>query len=316
MNDTLNNIVSILKQMDQNANLNHIRGGNTRRKFDLMRKLIIQLHNEGIINIAFETKFLIFLYLETEPSAHIPIMKLFELVGNLFDETVDPDSLSSLHASTSANVDENGLEDETSLDRKTILQRLEYEFKNETKQEFRIYFVRTHLIGYLNRSANSSEADHRNEIETRLNFIRYLLREEQTFLRYEDAKEIWNELIVNSRSPIENQIGFEWFTSLMGDEPDLQEQDIDIFFIENILQYPTSHLTQIVITCFSRFFSHILNITIKSDQSTDNPVQLGLNYMWTALTSSHLSNLHCEDTIAPNIIQIIKDTYLSKHHSR
>ena len=56
MNDTLNNIVSILKQMDQNANLNHIRGGNTRRKFDLMRKLIIQLHNEGIITIAFENR--------------------------------------------------------------------------------------------------------------------------------------------------------------------------------------------------------------------------------------------------------------------
>ena len=50
---------------------------------------------------------------------------------------------------------------------------------------------------------------------------------------------------------------FEWFTSLMGDDPDLHRDSIYKFFIENILQYNTTKLNQGVIFCFSSFFAHI-----------------------------------------------------------
>ena len=55
----------------------------------------------------------------------------------------------------------------------------------------------------------------------------------------------------------ERDMTFEWFTSLMGDDPDLHRDSIYKFFIENILQYNTTKLNQGVIFCFSSFFAHI-----------------------------------------------------------
>ena len=95
------------------------------------------------------------------------------------------------------------------------------------------------------------------EICARLNFIRYLLREGHSFLAYDHAKEIWNCLIVNGTHQDERDMTFEWFTSLMGDDPDLHRDSIYKFFIENILQYNTTKLNQGVIFCFSSFFAHI-----------------------------------------------------------
>ena len=229
INETLISIVNILKVIDQTTSLQTLQsvsGPNSRWKSKLMRRMLHQL--------------------EKEPH-NLAIMKLFELVGNLFEETIDPDSLNSLHA-PNPNVIETDADD-FDIPRKTIINRLEAEFDL-------IFSVRKQLIHYLDvtQQNQGTQDDRKMQLETRLNFIRYFLREGQTFLAYEHANLIWNGLVVNSENNFGNEIGFMWFTSLMSDEPDLQENSIYKFFIENILQYNTSNLTQTVINCFSSFF--------------------------------------------------------------
>ena len=68
MNDTLGNIVNILKAIDQSTSLQHVTSGNTRRKSNLLRRLLEELTDDSS-NVA------------------IAIMKLFELIGNLFDQS-------------------------------------------------------------------------------------------------------------------------------------------------------------------------------------------------------------------------------------
>lgn len=283
MSETLSTIVNILKQQDQQDKMSDKIKYNVNRKANLMRKLVIQLRAEPQL-----------------PTA-IPIMQLFEFVGNLFEEKVGHASstLESLHAQHS-NYGDGGDEVEDVPDRKTMINRLQVEYDL-------ILLVRTELIEILTKFHGRNQVPPRAEICARLNFIRYLLREGQTFLDYDHSKEIWNGLIIGGIHPSEPEIGFEWFTSLMGDDADLARDSIYRFFIENILQYNTAKLNQGVILCFSSFFGHIHENSSLDQEERDNPIQLGLNYMWKALTS-------CEESVAPQIINIIQTTYLNKHH--
>ena len=248
MSETLSTIVNILKQQDQQDKMSDKVKYNVNRKANLMRKLLIQLRAEPQL-----------------PTA-IPIMQLFEFVGNLFEEKVGHAStLESLHAQHS-NYGDGGDEVPDVPDRKTMINRLQVEYDL-------ILLVRTELIEILTKFHARNEVPPRAEIAARLNFIRYLLREGQTFLDYDHSKEIWNGLIIGGIHPSEPEIGFEWFTSLMGDDPDLARDSIYRFFIENILQYNTAKLNQGVILCFSSFFGHIHENSSLDQEERDNPIQ-------------------------------------------
>ena len=99
MAETLQQIVNILKQQDHQDKLNDKNQikANTKRKANLMRKLLLQLQAEP------------------QGQSSIPIMQLFEYIGNLFDDKLlDNNRLDALHADHS-NYDDSA-EDITGMD--------------------------------------------------------------------------------------------------------------------------------------------------------------------------------------------------------
>ena len=98
-------------------------------------------------------------------------------------------------------------------------------------------------------------------IRTEYKLVKYSLRSKLQFdFIYSIGIVSLSQVITNFVQPYhqdERDMTFEWFTSLMGDDPDLHRDSIYKFFIENILQYNTTKLNQGVIFCFSSFFAHI-----------------------------------------------------------
>ena len=159
-------------------------------------------------------------------------MCLFERVGNLFAEKAVTDSnLESLHA------------DHSNPARTVAVVIAKYD---QSAGEW-VWFD-SHGTQRVNRHSRNVPQKWQSPTEaetiSRLTFIRYFLREGQSFLDYEHAKEIWVALVLGATDQSEKDIRFEWFTTLMGDDPDLKPEAIYRFFIENILQYNTAQLNQ------------------------------------------------------------------------
>ena len=98
------------------------------------------------------------------------------------------------------------------------------------------------------------------DINLRLQFIKYILTEANTSLKLDHAVLIWEELVLTS-SDLERELALNWFRGLMGDESDLDSQSILVFFIGKILKLDAASLTQAAVDCFSSFFGHIMTMS-------------------------------------------------------
>ena len=213
----------------------------------------------------------------------IPVIKLFERIGNLFPETVHEEDYSSSGA----------------FERKQVLSRLEQE-------QNLILHVVNELVEIKKDAASKYGVI--TEIQHRLQFIKYLLTEASIYLNVEHAVRIWKELVLNAEREQERELAFNWFKHLMGEESDLDQEATLTFFIEHILLLDTFSLSQSAIDCFSSFFSHIIQMKPTGQKRLKmNPTQEGLNYLWTALCS-------CDESIAHSIISIIQHHHHHLYH--
>lgn len=96
--------------------------------------------------------------------------------------------------------------------------------------------------------------DHNAQVQERLNFLRFLLKDGQLWLCAPQAKQIWQCLAENAVFPADRDACFKWFSKLMGEEPDLDPEINRDFFENNILQLDASLMTEHGIRCFDRFF--------------------------------------------------------------
>ena len=63
--------------------------------------------------------------------------------------------------------------------------------------------------------------NHILQVQERLNFLRFLLKDGQLWLCAPQAKQIWTCLAENAVFTQDREACFKWFSKLMGDEPDL-----------------------------------------------------------------------------------------------
>ncbi|KAI4464478.1 ubiquitin carboxyl-terminal hydrolase [Holotrichia oblita] len=143
------------------------------------------------------------------------------------------------------------------------------------------------------------------QVQERLNFLRFLLKDGQLWLCAEQAKQIWQCLAENAVFASDRESCFKWFSKLMGDEPDLDPGINKDFFENNILQLEPTLLTESGIKCFERFFKAVntkegkLKVKRRSLLTEDLDL-IGLDYLWKVVT-------HCTDDIAARAIELLRE---------
>lgn len=155
--------------------------------------------------------------------------------------------------------------------------------------------VRAHVKDNADIKANtlilSGRYPHPQQIQERLDFLKFLLKDGQLWLCADQAKQIWHCLAVNAVFPSDREECFRWFGKLMGDEPDLDPNINQQFFENNFLQLDPQLLSESGIKCFERFFKAVNSKEEKLKAKArgyvlDDEDLIGKNYLWRVITMS------------------------------
>ncbi|KAI2660738.1 putative ubiquitin carboxyl-terminal hydrolase FAF-X [Labeo rohita] len=130
-----------------------------------------------------------------------------------------------------------------------------------------------------------SRYSHVQEVQERLNFLRFLLKDGQLWLCAPQAKQIWKCLAENAVFLCDREACFKWYSKLMGDEPDLDPDINKDFFENNVLQLDPSLLTENGMKCFERFFKAVncregKLVAKRRAYMMDDLELIGLDYLW------------------------------------
>ncbi|CAH0386901.1 unnamed protein product [Bemisia tabaci] len=148
--------------------------------------------------------------------------------------------------------------------------------------------------------------NHVAQVQERLNFLRFLLKDGQLWLCADQAREIWHSLAEEAVFVCDREACFKWFSKLMGEEPDLDPAVNRDFFERNILQLDPVLLTESGMKCFERFFRAVnikegkLKIKRRAVLMDDLDL-IGTDYLWRVITTS-------SDGIANRAIELLKET--------
>uniref|UniRef100_A0A0K8W252 ubiquitinyl hydrolase 1 n=1 Tax=Bactrocera latifrons TaxID=174628 RepID=A0A0K8W252_BACLA len=169
--------------------------------------------------------------------------------------------------------------------------------------------IRTMIAEMPNVEPNSLCIDgrypHNMQIQERLDFLKFLLKDGQLWLCAEQAKQIWHCLAVSAVFPSDREECFRWFGKLMGEEPDLDPGINKDFFENNILQLDPQLLTESGIKCFERFFKAVNSKedklkAIHRGYILDNEDLIGKDYLWRVITTGG-------EEIANKAIDLLKE---------
>ncbi|XP_075236606.1 ubiquitin carboxyl-terminal hydrolase-like faf isoform X2 [Lycorma delicatula] len=147
--------------------------------------------------------------------------------------------------------------------------------------------------------------NHILQVQERLNFLRFLLKDGQLWLCADQARQIWQCLAEEAVFVTDREACFKWFSKLMGDEPDLDPAINKDFFENNVLQLDPILLTESGIKCFERFFKAVNSKEgkLKPKRRTflmDDVDLIGIDYIWRVVTNSG-------DEIASRAIELLKE---------
>ncbi|KAG8507344.1 putative ubiquitin carboxyl-terminal hydrolase FAF-X, partial [Galemys pyrenaicus] len=152
-----------------------------------------------------------------------------------------------------------------------------------------------------------SRYSHVQEVQERLNFLRFLLKDGQLWLCAPQAKQIWKCLAENAVYLCDREACFKWYSKLMGDEPDLDPDINKDFFESNVLQLDPLLLTENGMKCFERFFKAVncregKLVAKRRAYMMDDLELIGLDYLWRVVIQSN-------DDIANRAIGLLKEMY-------
>ncbi|KAG5833327.1 hypothetical protein ANANG_G00274760 [Anguilla anguilla] len=154
---------------------------------------------------------------------------------------------------------------------------------------------------------DGSRYSHVQEVQERLNFLRFLLKDGQLWLCAPQAKQIWKCLAENAVFLCDREACFKWYSKLMGDEPDLDPDINKDFFENNVLQLDPSLLTENGMKCFERFFKAVncregKLVAKRRAYMMDDLELIGLDYLWRVVIQG-------SDDIASRAIDLLKEIY-------
>ena len=152
---------------------------------------------------------------------------------------------------------------------------------------------------------------HPQQIQERLDFLKFLLKDGHLWLCADQAKQIWNSLAVNAAFESDREECFRWFSKLMGENPDLDPGINRDFFENNLLKLDPILLSENGIRCFERFFRavntkeerivsakhHHRNAYVLYNNGED---LIGKDYLWRVITAG-------QEPIAHRAINILNE---------
>uniref|UniRef100_A0A182MIB8 ubiquitinyl hydrolase 1 n=1 Tax=Anopheles culicifacies TaxID=139723 RepID=A0A182MIB8_9DIPT len=153
---------------------------------------------------------------------------------------------------------------------------------------------------------------HPQQIQERLDFLKFLLKDGHLWLCADQAKQIWNSLAVNAAFDSDREECFRWFSKLMGENPDLDPGINRDFFENNLLKLDPILLTENGIRCFERFFRAVNTkeeriISAKHHHHRSAYVLynngedlIGKDYLWRVITAG-------QEPIANRAISILNE---------
>ncbi|XP_050076338.1 probable ubiquitin carboxyl-terminal hydrolase FAF [Anopheles maculipalpis] len=153
---------------------------------------------------------------------------------------------------------------------------------------------------------------HPQQIQERLDFLKFLLKDGHLWLCADQAKQIWNSLAVNAAFDSDREECFRWFSKLMGENPDLDPGINRDFFENNLLKLDPILLTENGIRCFERFFRAVNTkeeriVSAKHHHHRSAYVLynngedlIGKDYLWRVITAG-------QETIANRAISILNE---------
>lgn len=152
-----------------------------------------------------------------------------------------------------------------------------------------------------------SRFSHVQEVQERLNFLRFLLKDGQLWLCSPQAKQIWKCLAESAVFDEDREACFRWFSQLMSEEPDLDPDINKHFFENNILQLDPSLVNESGIECFDRFFKAVnvkegKLIAKRRCYQMEAYELIGVDYLWRVVLCGN-------EEVANRAIELLKETY-------
>ena len=92
------------------------------------------------------------------------------------------------------------------------------------------------------------------QVQERLTFLRFLLKDGHLRLPVLQVRQIWLCLVERAVFAADRETCFKWFSNLMGQEPFLLPEVSRQFFNDQILQLGPGLMTESGLKCFNRFF--------------------------------------------------------------
>ena len=131
---------------------------------------------------------------------------------------------------------------------------------------------------------------HFQQLDTRLRFILFWLKDGGLYLASSHAKTIWSCLFDHTTLASDKKACLEWFEELMAGEADLERECHQDFFDSRILKMDPTQLTETGLNCFLRFFEEINankgKLEFRQGHRITENLQLdGLDYLWRVIVS-------------------------------
>lgn len=151
---------------------------------------------------------------------------------------------------------------------------------------------------------------HEQEVQERLNFLKFVLQEGQLWLCLPQANEIWDCLARNAVCKADTQLCFRWFTSLIdqNNETDLDPETFGQFFNINILKLDHSLVDINGIECFQKYFLAVncqqSKLILDNKYYMNNSDLVGLDYLWKLI-------FFCDDNAAQKAINLYIEVHIN-----
>ncbi|KAF2883782.1 hypothetical protein ILUMI_22368 [Ignelater luminosus] len=133
---------------------------------------------------------------------------------------------------------------------------------------------------------------HNQQVEERLEFLSFLLKEGRQAISLNQSVEIWKSLIENPVSRSDHTLCLEWFEKLLSQGQDLDPVSVNIIFVNKILTLPTTNMCEIGFRCFKAFFLATNTMQKRLEHKKDHlivrdPELVGLDYIWNIILSAN-----------------------------
>ncbi|KAL5247027.1 hypothetical protein ACHWQZ_G019033 [Mnemiopsis leidyi] len=151
---------------------------------------------------------------------------------------------------------------------------------------------------------------HVDELNERLEFIRFTLKHANCYLSLTHAMQLWRHLTSHRIYKSDMDIIFRWFGELVGDDSDIEACVSRQLFVEKMLALDPATYTEPGLRCFENYFKEVNENEIRENKNNqkfsddDSETFIGTDYIWRLVIEGR-------EELTEYSIALLKDIYSS-----